>query len=131
MEQRIGQELELLRRRFSNLEYREDGRWIRVAEYPLPEGWNRPATDVAFQIPVGYPGTPPYGIYVPSGLLFQGARPDNYTEPASAQPPFGGTWGIFSWTPEDGQWNPTVDLVTGRNLLNWIIGVADRFREGR
>ena len=131
MEQRIGQELELLRRRFSNLEYREDGRWVRIPGYPLPEKWNRSATDVAFQIPVGYPGTPPYGIYVPSGLLFQGARPDNYTEPASPQPPFGGTWGIFSWAPEDGQWNPTADPVAGRNLLNWITGFADRFREGK
>ncbi|HXG06097.1 MAG TPA: hypothetical protein VNI77_02085 [Nitrososphaera sp.] len=87
---------------------------------------------MAFQIPLaGYPGVPPYGIYAPAGLTFKGVLPDNYTEPASAQPPFGGTWGVFSWTPEDGQWRATADLVTGSNLLNWVLSFADRFREGK
>ena len=130
MEERIVQELNLLRTRHADLDYMEEGPWVRIPEYPLPPGWNRPATDVAFQIPVGYPGTPPYGIYVPAGLMFKGARPGNYTEPASTQPPFGGTWGVFSWAPEGGQWKPTADVAASSNLLNWLIGFADRFREG-
>jgi hypothetical protein len=129
--ERIQQELVLLRRRHPDLEYREDGRWVRIPGYTLLDGWNRTATDVAFQIRTDYPGTPPYGIYVPGGLLFKGERPDNYTEPASSQPPFGGTWGIFSWTQIDSQWRPTADLVTGSNLANWVSGFADRFREGK
>lgn len=130
MEDRIQQELTLLRSRFPKLEYQEEGRWIRIPNYPLPEGWNLPTTDVAFQIPVGYPGTPPYGIYVPAGLTFSGASPDNYKEPAPTQPPFGGTWGIFSWAPE-GPWRATADIVSGSNLLNLGMGFADRFRQGK
>lgn len=131
MEERVQQELALLRRRWPDLEYKAEGRWVRIPGYVLPEGWSRSSTDVALQIPPGYPGTPPYGIYVPAGLTFRGERPNNYTEPASTQPPLGGTWGIFSWTPVEGQWRATADLVTGSNLLNWVTGFTDRFREGR
>ena len=71
MEERIQQELALLRQRYPNLEYQEQGQWVRIPDHRLPPGWDRLATDVAFQIPVGYPGTPPYGIYVPVGLTFE------------------------------------------------------------
>lgn len=131
MQERIEQELTLLRSHHPNLEYESEGRWVRIPSYQLPEGWNRSVIDVAFQIPIGYPGTPPYGIYTPAGLAFNRTRPDNYAEPASTQPPLGGTWGIFSWTPVEGQWRPTADLLTGSNLLNWVLGFADRFREGK
>ena len=87
MQDRIDQELILLRQRYPGLEYRQDGHWIRIPGYPLPEGWNRSATDVAFQIPIGYPGTPPYGICATEGLLFSGHLPDNCT-PADPVPPF-------------------------------------------
>ncbi len=100
MQERMEQELALLQKRYPNLEYRAEDRWLRIPGYPLPEGWNRPSTDVAFLIPVGYPVTPPYGICVPAGLLFNGVRPDNYSEPAGTQPPFGGTWGQLSWSPD-------------------------------
>jgi len=131
MEERVERELALLRQRYGDLEYGEGGRWVRIPSYLLPEGWNRSSTEVVFQIPVGFPGTPPYGIYTPAGLLFNNERPNDYTEPASTQPPFSGTWGIFSWTPQDGQWGPTADIVSGCNLLNWVTGFADRFREGK
>ncbi len=85
---------------------------------------------MAFPIPVGYPGTPPYGIYVPAGILFNSMRPKDYTEPAPSQPPFGGTWGIFSWTLGDGQWRPAADAASGPNLVNWVLGFGVRFREG-
>ena len=131
MEERIEKELELLRQRYPDLEYKEEGRWVRIPSYPLREGWNRSSTEVVFQIPVGYPGTPPYGIYAPSARLFNKTRPDDYSEAATTQPPFPGTWGIFSWQPADGQWRATTDLVTGSNLFNWVTGFADRFREGK
>ena len=70
MEERIAQELELLRKHWPDLEYVEEGRWVRLPRYSLPKGWNRSETDVAFQILPGYPGTPPYGFYVPVGLTF-------------------------------------------------------------
>ena len=59
-------------------------------------GIGRP-TDVAFQINEGHPVTPPYGIYVPSGIQFRGEVPNNYTDQASSSLPFGGMWGLFSW----------------------------------
>jgi len=127
MDERIEKELILLRTTWPDLEYRPDGRWVRIPGFRLPSGWNIPAVDVAFQIPVGYPGAPPYGIHVPAGLRFNGQQPTSYTEAVST--PFQGTWGKLSWTPE--AWCPTVDLVTGSNLRNWVFGFADRFREGR
>jgi len=129
--ERIEQELALLRGRWPDVEYRAEGHWFRIPAYPLPAGWNRPNTDVAFQPQVSHPGTPPYGIYVPAGLTFNGVRPENYAEPAPTQPPFGGAWGILSWTPVDGEWRATADPTTGSNLLNWAVGFAVRFREGK
>lgn len=131
MEARITAELDLLRRRYPTLEYRDEGRWVRLPGYPLPDGWGAKCTDVAFQIPSGFPGAPPYAFYALAGLRFKGEVPQNYSEPAPTQPPFGGTWGVFSWAPDDGQWRPTADPVTGSNLANWASGFADRFREGR
>lgn len=131
MEDRIAQELAMLRQRWPDLVYTEAGRWVRIPRYPLPAGWSLGTTDVVFQIVVAYPGTPPYGIYTPAGLAFRGVRPDNYAEPAPTPPPFPGTWGIFSWSPADGAWKPTADILSGPNLVNWVLGFADRFREGK
>ena len=129
---RILEELELLRKSYPSLEFVEQGLWIRIPDYPLPQEkqWNRVTTDVAFQIPVAYPGTPPYGIYVLSGLRCGGVAPDKYQEPAGQQPPFGGQWAMFSWSPDDGQWIPS-NILTGTNLLNVVHGFADRFRQGK
>ena len=130
MQERIQEELALVRWEYPEAEYLEEGQWVRIPSYSLPEGWNRSSTEVAFQIPSSYPGTPPYGIYVPVGIQFNGVRPNNYTEPAGTPPPFEGEWGVFSWSPSDGQWRPTTDIRKGSNLLNWVIGFADRFKEG-
>lgn len=130
MEERIRQELALLRTRYPDLDYEPNGQWVRIPVYKLPPDWNLATTAVVFQMPVGYPGTPPYGIYAPAGLLFKGEKPNNYQEPAPSQPPFGGSWGIFSWGP-DGPWRATADIISGSNLLNWVQGFADRFRDGK
>ncbi len=128
MQDRINQELTLLRQRYSGLEYRQAGHWVCISTYPLPTGWNRSSTDVAFQIPIGYPGTPPYGICTQEGLLFDGQPPDDCT-PADPMPPFGGAWMRFSWHPDS--WRPAVEVAAGSNLLNWVVGFAERFREGK
>lgn len=126
--ERIAAEVALLRKHYPNLEFK-DG-WIRILRHSLPGGWNPRTTDVVFQITASHPGTPPYGIYVPVGLRIKGATPKNYTEPASTQPPFGGEWGVFSWTVEPSDWRPTVDLASGTNLLAWVRSFARRFEEG-
>lgn len=127
---RVQAELELLRQRYPAIEV--NGTWVRIPDFALPAGWNRASTDVAVQIPQNYPGGPPYGIYVPSGIRFKDEMPSEYQDAAANQPSFGGTWGVFSWTPESGAWaQPTQDIVSGPNLLNWVLGFKVRFEQGK
>jgi hypothetical protein len=130
MRERIEQEIALLRTRYPDLVYREEGGWVLLPSYPVSPGWNRTASPVAFQILPGFPGTPSYSFYVPTGIEHGGTRPNNYVDPAPNQPPFaGGPWGVFSWSHTE-DWRPTADPRTGCNLLNWVIGFAQRFLEG-
>jgi len=129
MQERIDEELAILRKSYPDMEYVPDGQWVRIPDYPLPHGWNRERTDVAFQIPPqGYPGAHPYGLYVPAGLRFGGVQPHNYTEPANDEPPFAAAWGVFSWQPE--HWNPAANVTAGSNLWTWVKSFFIRFREG-
>ncbi len=133
MKERIEKELALLRRFYPKVDYIDTGQWVLIVDYPIPSGlpWNRDITNISFQILPAYPGTPPYGFYVPSGILFEGKPPHNgYTEPAGGSPPFPGVWGFFSWTVDSG-WRPTVDLLTGSNILNFVRTFKNRFLEGR
>lgn len=129
-EVRLDLELQLLQGRFGKAVSREAG-WFLMPTYPVPAGgWNRTETPVSFRAQVGYPGTPPYGIFVPSGIRFNGALPQNYQEPVGERPPFPGEWGLFSWSPEDGQWQPGPTPREGSNLLNFALSFANRFRQG-
>jgi hypothetical protein len=124
--------MELLQGHFGGAVARS-GAWFQVTDYAVAEGgWNRKKTPVAFRAQVGYPGTPPYGIFVPTGIRFNGALPQNYhyQEPVGDCPPFPGEWGLFSWAPEDGQWRPGPTPREGSNLLNFALGIAHRFRQG-
>jgi hypothetical protein len=126
---RITAEIELLKKVFPTL--RHDGAWILLPEGELPSGWSRVTTDMVFQITDGFPGAPPYGLYVPSGLRYNGQVPKNYTEPAAVQPPFGGTWGMFSWAVNDpSEWHPATRPENGANLLRWARSFRQRFEEG-
>jgi hypothetical protein len=127
---RIIAELSMVRQVYPGVDSAGDGSWLKLSAYALPPGWNRSETEIAIQVPPAYPGVPPYGIYVPAGILFNGIRPQNYTEPASNQPPFGGAWGLFSWQVVDGEWRPAAEAKDGTNLLTWIRGFAERFKEG-
>jgi len=131
MNERIQKELELLKKHYSNVDYVEEGQWVYIKGYQIPLGlvWNREKTDVCFQIPVEYPGRPPYGFYVPAKILCNNTFPKNYKEPAPTSPPFQGTWGIFSWSPEI-EWRPTANLVNGPNLFNFVDTFKNRFNEG-
>jgi hypothetical protein len=106
----------------------QDGNWFLIKNYPLPQGWSSRHADIAFRAQPDYPGTPPYGFWVPAGLRFNDALPSNYQEPVADNPPFAGQWGMFSWTPD--QWKPTTDLRAGSNLLNFALSFAVRLGEG-
>jgi len=130
MAPRLAKELNLLLKAYAGAKH-VNGSWVLIPDYPLPPGWKRQCTDVAFQIPAGYPATPPYGIYVPAGLRFGTAMPSSFTEPAANQPPFPGTWAIFSWAPGDGEWQVSSAEVIGRaSLLSFVRGFQIRFAEG-
>ena len=123
----------MLRKRFSGLNYEPQGHWVLIPNFQLPEGWEPITTSVVFQIQSNHPSTAPYGIYVPSGLMFKGTKPiqqNNYVEPSANKVPFSGIWGMFSWAPVEGQWFPKTDIIGGSNLLNWVLGFSERFREG-
>jgi len=130
--ERIEKELILLRQYYSDIVYVEEGQWIFFPDYPIPSGlgWNRDKTNVCFQIPLTYPGGPPYGFYIPTGLQYNNQMPNSYKEPSDNKPPFDGIWGFLSWT-QNGGWRPTTDLSTGSNLLNYVKTFKDRFLDGR
>jgi len=127
MDERIELEMAILRRKYPNA--RRQDRWVLVPAYPLPADWSAAAVDTAFHVRDGYPGAGLYGIYVPAGLRFKGELPGNYGDTVSPAPPFGGTWGMFSWEAE--QWFAKADPAAGHNFLTWVVGFAKRFQEGR
>ena len=130
MSPRVTKEIDLVLQAYLGARH-EGGLWVFIPQYPLPPGWNRERTDVAFQVPIGYPATPPYGIYVPVGMRFGTAMPSNYAEPAGNQPPFPGPWAIFSWAPGDGEWQvPSSEIIGSASLLSFARGFKVRFAEG-
>ena len=132
MMERIQQELTLLRNYYPEVEYVEAGQWILIRDYVLPSNppWSKVKMEVCFQIPVAYPGAPPYGFYVPSDLKCGENPPqNNYKADPPAKPPFEGSWGLFSWSVSE-PWRATADLKTGANLTNFVRTFADRLAQG-
>lgn len=129
-EERIRQELLMLRNAWPDLEYTADGHWVKIPRYWSGEGiWQISEPEVCFQIPASLPGQAPYGFYVrPHMMLCGGSLPQNYTYPADATP-FGPGWGKFSWQLEP--WQPHADPIQGSNMLNFVRSFAARLREGQ
>ena len=126
---RLNEEIALLRAHHWGLE--DVGPWVRIPSYPLPAGWSRPETDVAFEITDAVPAAPPYGFYVQHGLTYRGQTPNNYRDQVDRQLPFPGGWGVFSWSIQNaGDWHVTADIECGANLLKWVSSFARRFEEG-
>lgn len=131
MTERIEQEIKLLKQEYPDLEFKDEGMWVRIPKYPLPKNiWNRDFTQICFQIPAGYPGNPPYGFFVEAGVVLKDTneKPANYEEPL--QTPFEGNWGKFSWQ-HNGSWCATSDLKSGSNLLNFVRSFRNRLKEGK
>ncbi len=128
MNERIKQELALLRTVYPNLEWHPDSFWIRIPSYPLPDGaWKQSEIELAVQMPPNLPGQPPYGFWVRPGLqLANGGTPTNYSYPVST--PLGDGWGQFSWSLIS--WQPQAEITAGSNMLNFVRSIAHRLREG-
>ena len=128
---RIDNEIALVLTRFKKAEASENKRWIKIPEYELPAnmGWNETCMDICCEFKSGYPGVAPYGIYVPSYLLYNGQPPGSWKAVVANRPPFDGEWGMLSWSPPT--WNPQNDLVKGSNMLNFIQTFQNRFLSGQ
>jgi hypothetical protein len=124
MERRL-QELELLRRKYGQVDHGPNLDWVLFKTFPLPNGWNNQSTELLILIPPGYPTTPPDNFYVRNGLrLFSGAPPGNYSENQNL---LGNSWGQFSFHAQS--WNPSSDFQIGDSLRTFIAGVERRLAE--
>lgn len=124
--ERRKEEIELLRRRYGEMEHGTNLDWVLFKSFPLPPGWNRECTELLILIPAGYPSTPPENFYVRDGLrLANGESPSNYSE---GQTVLGGRWAQFSYHPQS--WDPAPDLKEGDNLLTFMLVVERRLQEG-
>lgn len=118
-------EIELLKRKYGELEHGEDHDWVIFKRFPLPPGWCKEFTELLVVIPPGYPTTPPDNFFVGNGLkTSRGASPENYSENQSV---LGASWAQFSFHAKE--WNPAADLDEGDNLLTFLIGVERRLLE--
>jgi hypothetical protein len=125
MSDRIEAELALLRCQHPDLEYLEDGHWVRLPRYPVPAAWSLSEVETAFQIPLEA-AIAPYGFSVRPGLTVAGgAIPGNYQYPVPT--PWGADWGRFSWSPLT--WAPHADPCAGDNMTHFARSFADRLAE--
>ena len=130
MDERIERELELIRTRYPDVEYRKDGHWFLIPAYKVPEGkWALDVYAIAFQLRAGYPEVGPYSFYAsPRPRGHDGRPPQSYQDAGSPPPPFEGEWGRFSWQLEN--WKVGTDVRQGSNLLNFIDSFRARLEEG-
>jgi hypothetical protein len=123
---RLEAELALIQAEYPDLEFRSDDYWARIPQYPVPAGWGRETTELAFQVPREMPGQQPYGFWVRPGLeLPSGGQPTNAQGPVSTG--FGEGWQQFSWAPE--VWRPASDPKGGSNLLDFVRSFTRRLRD--
>lgn len=126
MQERLAQEILLLKAKYPNLEQGQNYDWVIVPDFILPEGYNRKTTKLLFLIPISYPFAAPDCFYVELGLrLSNGNMPSNYNEQMTV--PVGGAWGYFSWHPEI--WQAAVEIEKGDNLFSFMKAVNLRLRE--
>src|SRR4051812_46754783 len=79
MHQRVREEVELLRRQYSELRHGDQLDWVLIPELILPrDRFNKATTRILFRIPVGYPQTGPDNFFVDSDLRLK----DSSTPPA-------------------------------------------------
>ena len=128
MNERIEAELALLRLHYTRVDYLvgDAMHWFRVQMLKTPENWAPAETPVVFAVTEGYPGTHPYGFYVPQKLNLEGKPPSGNDVPHPF--PFEGNWRFLSWQPVG--WHATANVHSGSNLWGWVRTFMNRLREG-
>lgn len=124
---RIEAELVLMRQQWPNLIYEPKGQWVLINDYPLPHPWSRRTIPIAFQIPAGPAGNPPYAFYLDGPITCGGQAPTNYSAPATGVP-FPGNWGVFSWAPDGWPW--AEEPAQGANMRSFCALLCPAFRRG-
>ena len=123
--QRWERELEFLRHRYGEVQAGENMDWVLVKNVSLPQGWNRPTTDILVLIPPGYPSTPPDNCYVPERLaLSGGGNAEGYGDGHGV---LNGSWGRFSLHAE--RWRAHANVEDGDNLLTCLLAFEKRLNE--
>ncbi|SBS77708.1 hypothetical protein MHPYR_470042 [uncultured Mycobacterium sp.] len=120
-------ELMLIRKQWPDLTYEPVGQWVLITDYSLPQPWSRRTVSIAFQIPAGPAGNPPYGFYLDGPITCAAQPPTNFSSPAPGVP-FPGNWGLFSWAPDGWPW--AEEPADGANMRSFAQSFAQRFAEG-
>lgn len=126
MNQRIMEEMVVLKEKYPTLQYCEQYSWVLIPKFLLPLGrYNRSQTDLLFNIPVGYPNTGPDDFFVDGDLrLADSGNPPGFnagSKSSSGSAQVKGNWGWFSWHPAS--WRPATAVLGGDNLLTFLRGV--------
>jgi hypothetical protein len=127
MYERVRQEIDLIKQKFTDLQSGQEFNWVLIPEYPLPGLYNKSFTKLMWNIPPGYPQTAPDDFFVDGDLMLKNGSnlsgfnigPNSSSGPA----PVPGNWGWFSWHPENGKWRPAADIEKGDNLLTFLRAV--------
>ena len=126
LERRL-KEIDLLRKKYGELEHGANIEWVIFKSFKLSSGWNCEVTRLLIIVPPGYPMTPPDNFYVEPRLkLASGSGVANYSEPVSQLEQ---TWGQFSYHVDSSDWKATEDILSGHNLLTFMLGVEKRLSE--
>ena len=124
MLQRRLTEITLLEKKYGKIEHGPNLEWVLFREFRLKKGWNRDMTELLIIIPPGYPVTPPDNFYVPTGFrLESGAMPQSYSE---NQNHLERQWGVFSVHIQKETWSPSADILSGNNLLTYLMVVVEK-----
>jgi hypothetical protein len=126
--ERIDAEIDHLRRHHPAVA--RSGDWVLFPKEKIGGEWSPSVNDLVLLIPPGYPATPPYGLYVPTGLRRGGNLPGDYADTVGEPVPFPGSWGKLSVQINEQTWKPALTVTGGSNLRSVIVALLGRFAEG-
>lgn len=105
----------------------DEGRWVLIYDFPLPQGYNRPMTHILIRLPPNYPLTPPDWFYLDRGVRRADGRPPHYFEDDHIPQELrqkGWAGGCLHIR----EWRPGADPLWGHSLLTVCKLIADALR---